>query len=638
MARFPTPQDYGARPSLRSSRVDAPIKDTAIADAFANAASTFANMAIEHKQKDDALNYSNAKNEYLIADITEREKLKEDPDFDTFDERYRTAMKGHYDRLFPTVTSGRDRSLFDAEARLMNERGAVNVGEMSRTRRLDHEVGQYRENSEANKALMTVTDPATANDMMLTHVDQITALGPEGRGVWTDEQVQAEIETSVQDWAFDRLIVMDPAERQVVLERALTATKAKGKPLSREEIAAGEGTGSIADFLHPEVAARMLKESKVENDLDAELTIAMDLADEAEILHPEDPKARSSWARAQAKKRGLDGTTRQRLDSVLSGRATEYRNGKNDNQNRIMASATELMTQDDPDKGRPWTYEEIPNSEKKHLEPHQLQSLERYSQSVQEGRQGFANFNQLVLDPNIKSYAEWSNLSRAEKGVVPLDNAEWKSAFTTDQWRRFKEEQKDIIANPDKVTPLPSGLTNNQLVLGTLISNGTIPQTARDPEHNEAYQRTLMLFDNAIQDAQKVKGSALDNQERRKVLAEIMGPTAFTDSYYEWPFFGSGADTDAEDRSNIATMSAAEIQSGRLPLDEKADETARISPSGIETTYAEELRAYGVKYGVTPSTLDYERAFFAWKNEMGDAEIARRLGVSENKILELQLK
>ena len=117
MATLPDAADYGARVALRSSRIDIPGQgEMAVADALANAAQTFTNMAIEHKQKDDALSYSNAKNEYLTADIQERAKLADDENFATHDQRYREAMKGHYERLFPTVRSDRDRSIAWARA------------------------------------------------------------------------------------------------------------------------------------------------------------------------------------------------------------------------------------------------------------------------------------------------------------------------------------------------------------------------------------------------------------------------------------------------------------------------------------------------------------------------------------------
>ena len=202
MATIPTAIDYGARPSLRSDRVDTPGRGRiAVADALANAASTFANMAIENKQKEDALNYSNAKNEYLIADIQERERLKNDLDYETHDERYRTAMATHFDRIFPTVTGRRDAALFDAESRLLNERGAVDVGTNAWEKEIDTKVARWRRNSEANKAAMLVADPQTARDLMLTQMDQTRELGKQG--ILTPDDVVAENKKSVQAWAYE---------------------------------------------------------------------------------------------------------------------------------------------------------------------------------------------------------------------------------------------------------------------------------------------------------------------------------------------------------------------------------------------------------------------------------------------------
>ena len=72
MATLPQASDYGPRVKLVSNRIDVPGSgENAVAEALERAAGTFVNMAIQHKEKDDALSYAHAKNEYLIADIEE---------------------------------------------------------------------------------------------------------------------------------------------------------------------------------------------------------------------------------------------------------------------------------------------------------------------------------------------------------------------------------------------------------------------------------------------------------------------------------------------------------------------------------------------------------------------------------------
>ena len=630
MATLPQAIDYGSRPSLRSSRVDVPGSgNMEFADALANAASTFTKMAIDHKQKDDALNYANAKNEYLIADIKERAKLKDDKDYETFEPRYREAMKGHYDRLFPTVTSNRDRSLFDAEARLMNERGAVQVSDLSRTKEIDYEVGKYYSDTELNKQAMLVEQaPQIVNDMMITQADRVDAMVE--RGYFDETEGQAEKQRVVQAWATDRLIDMDPQVRAMMLERSIEGREAGG-PITVEDLRAGKGNDSIADFLHYETAVKMLRETQVENEIDDENAAARAVVEAAYAAHPDNAEAANAMARKLAKNEGLDGSTYERMEGMLTSRSNEVTRNKNALQDRIITENTDFIA-----NGK--LYEDISGAELKHLTPAQRESLRIYSGRMQTKGQGFADIDQLVpANDGANSYATWRNLTDAEKAEVPLDQSDWVTPFTADTWQFLKDEQDRIKNSTKKAPTLPGGLTNSQLVLGTLVSNGTIPQTMRDPENNETYQRTLLSLDKAIQIAQEEKGSALTNMERRKLLAEVMQPTAFTDSYYNFPFFGTaGRSTSAAERSAIATMTADEIKRGRLPIEEAAEEVASISSTGIQTTYKQGLEQWAADFSVEPSQLEYERAYFAAKNGMGKAEILRRLGVSEDVIFKLE--
>ena len=606
MASLPTEQSYGKRVGLRSNRIDLPGSgETAVANALEQAAGTFTQMAIQHKQKDDALSYANAKSEYMIADIKERQKLKHDEDFSTHDNRYREAMATHYERLFPTVKSNRDRTLFDSEARLMNERGSVAVGDNARTKELDYEVGNFRTASENAKAVILAADDAqTAQDAMFTVLEHATALRT--KGIFDNEEYQAELQAWVQDASFSRLVAMDPKERQEVLERSITARRTSGEPLTKEQIMAGKGTGSIADFLHLDTAVKMLDQTKTENDIDGELTAAYGIADTAARNFPESPAEQSKWAREEAGRQGLDGTTRQRLEGILSSRGTEYRNNKNDGQNRVITSATELMTVTDSAKGRPWTFEEIPSAELAILEPQQRMALKNYSQSIQEGRQGFGSENRWTLDPGSgKSYALWRNMPDGEKQTQVLDGAEWMSVLTRPVWQSLKDEQDRIKNGSTKA--LPAGLTNVQMVTSALVRSGFIPQVGREVDESQQYQMLLYQFDRATQDAQTDKGSALTNAERDKVLAEIMAPLAFTDNYVFWP------DKDADDMVPIAAMSVKQRENARLPLEKSMTEEASRSSTGVPTTYHQSLLQMAADLKISPSRKEMEKAYFALK-------------------------
>jgi len=611
MATLPSVLDYGARPSLRSSRVDVPGSgNMEIASALENAASNFARISVENKQKDDALSYSNAKNEYLIADIQERAKLKEDKDYSTFDARYREAMKGHYARIFPTVTGKRDRLVFDAEARLMNERGVVEVSELGRKKRVDYEVGKYYADTEINKQAMLVEQsPTVVNDMMMTQSDRVDAMV--AAGFFDETDGQAEKQRVVQAWAYDRLIDMDPKMRAQMLERSINGRE-MGGPVTPEDIRAGKGTDSVADFLHFETAVKMLRETQTENEIDDENAAARSIVDIAYEQHPDNFEAANILARQMAKDQKLDGSTRERLESMLTGASNEVTRNKNALQERIITENTDRIANGS-------RYEDISGVELSKLEPHQRAALETFAISYSEGREGFARPTEVrwTLDPDGgNSYAAWRNLTQEQKSRTMLDDAAWKSVFTRREWQSLKDEQ-DLIKS-GKQTTLPGGLTNQQMVNALLVSKDFIPQTGRTDAEAQRYQQALFNFDAAVQAKQTELGRPLSNDERRIELARTMVPIAFIDR----DFFTS--DYDLDEAKPVAIMTQDELDKAYLPLARAAVQEMVIN--GTELTVEEVLRQMARENGVAkPSNNNLERAFFALDNGLGDDEVIRRL-------------
>ena len=284
MATLPQAADYGARIKLVSNRIDIPGSgEMAVAEALEKAAATFAVMVIEHKEKDDALSYAHAKNEYLIADIEERAKLQDDQDFISHGRRYNEAMKGHYERLFPTVRSSRDRSLFDAEARLMTTRGTVAVADNARVKEIDWNVAELsRHGRKLEGVIMAASDAQTARDGMSAYLEHINSLLKKGLiGQTEHETWSKDFVTSV---AGKRLIAMDPKLREQVLERSITLAKTQGR-ITRDQIFAGEGSDSIADFLPLDERVKMLEITRKGNEYDDDMTEAWMLFDKVRAVY-----------------------------------------------------------------------------------------------------------------------------------------------------------------------------------------------------------------------------------------------------------------------------------------------------------------------------------------------------------------
>jgi len=616
---------------------------------LSRAAATFTNMAIEHKQKDDALSYSNAKNEYLIADIQERERLQNDQDFATHDERYRTAMSGHYDRLFPTVRSQRDRLLFDAEARLMNERGSVAVGENSRVKEIDWHVGQFKQNAiDAQGVIMAAQDAQTAQDAMFGVLEQGAALRE--RGYLSEEEYTTSMQGFVTDTAEKRLIAMDPKMREVLLERSITMAKTRGEPITQEQIQLGEGSGSIADFLPLDERVKMLDATRKGNEHDDTMTEAYAQWDDIRSTYT-DPKKVNDEIRRRGK--DLDHDVRTALETMSrTYQVEETRLSASGRQNTMIAASGLLDQGINPEvamAGEQWGA--LLDVQKEALRDGWLNRQQH---------DGFGQIDVMYTEPKTgpdshiiaedgsimlgestpaPSYSYWKGLPAADRAKIKLDDETWRQAFTQETWQDLKAEQariQDAIDAGKPVTESP-GLTPMQRVNSSLVTMEIIPQTERGEEDQRKYWAAVRALDRAIRVAEGVKGSRLTADEEAREWALLLEDAAFTDHYWWDP------DTDEEDKQKIVTMDPETLNRARTPF------TGQTTSVGGQTmTHREKMRQMATDLGMAADDVperDLERANFAMINLIGtdgqryniytitpeqmddvDAEIKRRLG------------
>lgn len=607
MATLPQAADYGKRVGLQSNRIDIPGQgELAVASALERAAGTFSKMAIEHKTKDDALSYANAKNEYMIADIQERQKLNEDQDHATHDERYRAAMAGHYERLFPTVTSARDRHLFDAEARLMNERGSVAVGDNARKIGIGQSVDAFNSHAQDAKAIiLTSNDPQVAQDAMFGILEEATAL--RDRGYFTPEQYKAVLQTWVQDTAFARLRAMDPAEREKHLEASITHRKTTGKPIDEEMIQQGLGSGSIADFLPLDTAVAMLETTQKANEIEMTLGAAQEIFDVAAESYQTDSGAMMDQIRELTK--DADPEVREKALQLGRQERDDRRNEIVDDRDRIRTGISAGIQNDiPPDQANPDDLAVLTSQDKAVLDAEWQAHLE----GREYGKATMWTDEQAAASGLPVSYATWRGFSDELKAEVDLQASVWRMSLTQGVHKALVDEQ-DTIKNATKATrQLPGGLTNQQMVTSALSRQGIVPQLGRDLEDTQAFQQVIFVMDRRTQEAQAAKGSALTNHERNAILADIMAPIAFTDT----DFFMS--DYDLDEAVPVAAMSVKQREDARLKW---TDATKDIippdpdTPNALPTSYQQELEliATKMKPPVTPSTHEYERAYFALK-------------------------
>ncbi len=557
MATIPQVIDYGTRPSLRSKRVDVPGSgDLAVADAIVVAADRFTSIMTERKVKQDNFNYAMAKQEYLTADLANRERLKDDRDYDTFDERYRGWMKDDRQKILTKrELTPHDSEIFNAEADLIRERGAAGVGEFRRRLEIDDKIADMEGMLEIAKEKAFLAPQGERNDILLTALDAINAL--EAELVLTDIEAEARRQSFVQDVSARTLAGMDPIEREKVLRASLTYRKSQG-PLSADDIREGKGTDSIADFLHADDAQAMLDATIKENEINgaqAEGYAAKDLAWEtnpglgktamrkrAEIYRAiENPEARKAAEAADARQLLLDGTARQeewrQIDSDLRRMITDF--------------------------GMSW--DELEGGLRAKLEteaPAMAAALKAFAKREREGE----GFNDHVTSKATQTYRDMTPQQRADfesegymPQAIPLAPSEkWSDHITRGQaetWNQAAQQTRDQIAAGRSSEP---GLTDTQrlnAIYALAMPGGKAPTTTSEKSAHDTWNRMWIAYDNAVIQAGGM--DELSSADKLKIAKDLTQFEVYT-RHTIWD----------ESGINYAGMSQEQIERGYLPLDE----------------------------------------------------------------------
>lgn len=598
MATIPQAIDYGKQPSLRSSRIDAPDKSgLVVADALSAAADNFAAVMVERKEKQDAINYSSNKSGLLQEDIRLRNKLKDDQDHATYDERYRTGMKAYRDSI--TLSNSHDRALFDADANLLVERGAVAVGDMARKRRIDGEVaGLERDLDQSMDDMLSDTmDPATRNDTLFTALDGITAA--EVAGNLTEIQARARREKYASDVALASLAIMPPMEREEALAASIAADP------SRDEIKAGKGSGSIADFLHQDVKHQMLRKAQLENKTTRDRLAGFAVRDEAFVKFP---LATQGAERQKYVRENSEGDVRAVAASAVTSGNTDMFRADQQMRLAVMRGAAVMI-----DEGQ--SYHDIPASELERLSAGEKNTLKAYWQLALDDRE-FAE----RTDWN-KWGEEWMEVSDKQKMAIDLTGPEWKTTMDGNTWRSMLRQQEQIKSSFESAKPLKltTGLTNDQLLDSLAVPSGLYPQTGREDKDNELRNAMRFSFDEQIQTKQEELGRNLTNLERRKVLAEMIMDRAFVDRDF---FF---TDYDPDEAVVVAGMTPEQQRKAFLPLSQAAQDIWIDEETGQTIDAETKLRNMASSAGYDPSDKEIEKAYFALRSGLGDQAIFNRL-------------
>jgi len=628
MATLPGVLDYGARPSLRTNRLDVPgAGNTQSAEAIAGALDTFNRVLTENQGKQDKLNYALARNELQQADLAAREALKDDEDWATYDERYSEAYGVARDEIMGRYTlNPRDRSILQSESGLVLARGRAQVGDASRIVEIDEGMGRLNDGlAKARESIAVELDPETRNQVIIGQLDAINAA--EENGWITDVEAQKKRRHFAADAAEASLTNMNAEDREELLRESLKWRKANGA-ITEEMIRANEGSGSVADFLPADVVRKMLDITEDENKITQNRGAAQAIVDEAFELYPEGGKEAMDHIRKQSKG---DPDVRVNAESMGGTRNAALRAYDSQERTDIMSAQGAQLETDEA-----YTYDDIPPEELAKLSAAQRNQLKEYDNKIR-NNDGFADVNNWAneeRDENDElarpSYATWADMTPAEKAKQDLLLPMWKNNFTQGMWKAMQDEQYNI--QNDKAPAEDNVQTNDQILQSVVVGGGFLPQTGRSDQQNAAYQRLRARYADDIRILQETKhgGKKAPYEERKNALMLILSEQAwqrdagwFGSDQHIFPFTGEAQPEP------IFTMTPTELKSGYIPIDVVRAQvtTVQVGDTTIEMTWEQRLRNLAMERldGREATQKDIENAYFAIRAGMSDAEVMRRL-------------
>ncbi len=619
MPTIPTDEDYGGRPSLRSNRLDLPgTGDLATGEALARAAGTAAEIYGAQKAKTDRLNYSLAKNELITADLLERDKLVDDEDWATYDERYSTGYNAARDEIYSRYRLSRsDAAMLDSESNLIRERGRVQVGEASRVAKLDNERTRIKNGLIDAREQIINLDPATANDLMMTQLDLIQAGVKDG--VLDDEEGLAWSQSFVTDTATATLDSMEADDRIKELELSLAKRTAHGA-IDEEDIRANKGSGSIADFLPRDVAQDMLDKAREEHKISSIQGVVHGLVDEMtdkyQLNNALSLSTRKKEGRRLLKERYGDDPNYGAMRDAFEREQT-MRNNEGVAIDKMALDEIDLAMMNMIQSGL--SYDQLPAGALKLLPPEHQNRLRVYAADYQT-REGFA----AATNPDM-AYA-WYHMNATEMANANINGTEWRTQFTRDDWNRMIREQ-EVYRNASKTHKDPNiyrGDPDDEILKSMLIGGpNAVFKKVPSPSDTVEYARWLRI-DNAVNKAlideslrryedPKIGSGYLSPDDVQQITARTLGQVVYLDRTLrrDTKTLRPGL-TEAEKASDKAYVNIDQVRASPGPDDE--DDRPQNAEQWLRNLA-------GSERGPELSDRQIERAYFLWINGDWDGMI-----------------
>lgn len=220
------------------SRIQSDRSGEIIGGAISQVGDQFARAHARKEQERSRFNYATARSQVLQADIAARKELEGDQDWATFEPRYRERMKADVEKASKLITDPRDRALFDQEVKFDLERGALEIGSLSR--RIETDVGRSKleEMMSLNReAALTAKDAGTRKaivDSTLAGIDGASKPSASGTVYVSSEAAGTMRRKWIEDYG-EGFVDLQTPEQQIVMLDKPDGTPAQFIPADRRQ-------------------------------------------------------------------------------------------------------------------------------------------------------------------------------------------------------------------------------------------------------------------------------------------------------------------------------------------------------------------------------------------------------------------
>lgn len=169
------------------------------------------------QQREDRLAYSKARSALARADLEARSALENDREWATHETRYRSAMGKALEASSALIGSGTDRALFEEEARLDLDRGAVAIAGQARRIEVDFGRSSLTDALEANRtAALSAKDGDIRGRLIGATADAL--IGAEQKGYISSEERAKLWQRWREDYSEGYVDMLAPAEQVKALQ------------------------------------------------------------------------------------------------------------------------------------------------------------------------------------------------------------------------------------------------------------------------------------------------------------------------------------------------------------------------------------------------------------------------------------